>query len=194
MKGTTLLQALTLIICAGLLYNGYKAEKEFEMLHMENQMLWEKIDSLQNSPVPATTATSSNSTRTAPAKNSASSLIDEIFSDIQKEYQDSKKESARRTASVKIAVESSYRIEDRYVSYKVDEPDIMPSEPGVVVVDVTVDRLGNVKKTQVNSATTITEENVIDACRKAALKTDFNYISSAPENQPGTITYTFKKK
>jgi len=191
MKGTTLLQALTLIICAGLLYNGYKTEKEFDRLHMENELLWKKLDSLQNSPV---SYSGTSSVRQAPAKSSASSLLDEIFSDIQKEYQTSKKESAKKAAGAKIVVETSYRIEDRYVSYKVSEPDIMSSAPGVVVVDMTVDGLGNVKKTQVNSATTISDENVIDACRKAALKTDFNYISSAPENQSGTITYTFKKK
>jgi len=194
MKGSTLLQVLTLIVCAGLLYNGYKSEKEFELLHMENQMLWEKLDSLQSSPS-ATPAKSSSASKGTAAKSSASSLLDEIFSDLQKDYQDSKKESQKRAAAAKIVVESSYRIEDRYVSYRVYDPDILPNEPGTVVIDVDVDHMGKVKKTQVNTASTITDEPILDACRKAALQTDFNYDPDRRnQTQKGTITYTFKKK
>lgn len=195
MKGSTLLQVLTLILCAGLLYNGYKNEKEFELLHMENQMLWEKLDSLQSAPSIAPAKASSAGRGTTTAKSSASSLLDEIFSDLQKDYQDSKKESQKRAAAAKIVVETSYRIEDRYVSYRVHEPDMIPSEPGTVVIDVDVDHMGNVKKTQVNTASTITDEPIIDACRKAALQTDFNYDSDKRDQiQKGTIIYTFKKK
>ena len=194
MKGSTLLQVLTLIVCAGLLYNGYKSEKEFELLHMENQMLWEKLDSLQSIPS-ATPAKSSTAGKGTSAKSSASSLLDEIFSDLQKDYQDSKKESQKRAAATKIVVESSYRIEDRYVSYRVYEPDLLPSEPGTVVIDVDVDHMGKVKKTQVNTASTITDEPILDVCRKAALQTDFNYDPDRRnQTQKGTITYTFKKK
>lgn len=195
MKGSTLLQVLTLIVCAGLLYNEYKSEKEFELLHMENQMLWEKLDSLQSIPS-ATPAKSSTASKGTSAKSSASSLLDEIFSDLQKDYQDSKKESQKRAAATKIVVESSYRIEDRYVSYRVHEPEIMPTEPGVVIIDIDVNYAGDVKKTTVNSASTINDETILDACRKAALQTDFNYDSDKgyQTTQKGTITYTFKKK
>jgi len=195
MKGSTLLQVLTLIVCAGLLYNGYKSEKEFELLHMENQMLWEKLDSLQSIPS-ATPAKSSTASKGTSVKSSASSLLDEIFSDLQKDYQDSKKESQKRAAATKIVVESSYRIEDRYVSYRVHEPEIMPTEPGVVIIDIDVNYAGDVKKTTVNSASTINDESILDACRKAALQTDFNYDSDKgyQTTQKGTITYTFKKK
>lgn len=196
MKGSTLLQVLTLILCAGLLYNGYKSEKEFDLLHMENQMLWEKLDSLQSTPSTAPAKSSTASKGTTTAKSSASSLLDEIFSDLQKDYQDSKKESQKRAAATKIVVETSYRIEDRYVSYRVHEPDIMPEEPGVVIIDVDVNYSGDVKKTQVNAASTISDETILDACRKAALQTDFNYDSDKgyQTTQKGTITYTFKKK
>ena len=195
MKGSTLLQVLTLIVCAGLLYNGYKSEKEFELLHMENQMLWEKLDSLQSIPS-ATPAKSSTASKGTSVKSSASSLLDEFFSDLQKDYQDSKKESQKRAAATKIVVESSYRIEDRYVSYRVHEPEIMPTEPGVVIIDIDVNYAGDVKKTTVNSASTINDETILDACRKAALQTDFNYDSDKgyQTTQKGTITYTFKKK
>ena len=192
MKGSTLLQVMILIVCAGLLYNGYMSEKEFELLHMENQMLWEKLDSLQSIPS-ATPAKSSTASMGTSDKSSASSLLDEIFSDLQKDYQDSKKESQKKAAATKIVVESSYRIEDRYVSYRVNEPDLLPGEPGTVVIDV--NHMGKVKKTQVNTASTITDEPILDACRKAALQTDFNYDPDRRnQNQKGTITYTFKKK
>ena len=129
-------------------------------------------------------------------KSSASSLLDEIFSDLQKDYQDSKKESQKKVAATKIVVESSYRIEDRYVSYIVHEPEIMPTEPGVVIIDIEVNYAGDVKKTTVNAASTINDESILDACRKAALQTDFNYDSDKgyQTTQKGTITYTFKKK
>lgn len=195
MKGSTLLQVMILIVCACLLYNGYMSEKEFELLHMENQMLWEKLDSLQSIPS-ATPAKSSTASMGTSAKSSASSLLNEIFSDLQKDYQDSKKESQKKAATTKIVVESSYRIEDRYVSYRVHEPEKMPTEPGVVIIDIEVNYAGDVKKTTVNAASTINDESILDACRKAALQTDFNYDSDKgyQTTQKGTITYTFKKK
>ena len=40
----------------------------------------------------------------------------------------------------------------------------------------------------------ISDSEVIESVRKAALKTDFNSNYDAPEMAEGTITYTFKKK
>ena len=37
------------------------------------------------------------------------------------------------------------------------------------------------------------DEEVLEASRKAALQTNFNYDSSAENPMSGTITYTFKK-
>lgn len=86
---------------------------------------------------------------------------------------------------------SSYRMEDRYVSYRVKDPDVRGNAEGIVKLDITIGVLGDVKSAKLNSASTITDEEVIEACKKAALKTDFNYNSDAPKLQRGTITYTF---
>lgn len=236
MKGSTILQLLTLLICAGLLYNGFKTEKEIERLHTENRVLMEKIDSLQQVPAipvaqaapitpvasvtpvapvvstnPArqtaktvskaagTQAVSEKKAQSQPVvqkseteKSSAESLVDEIISDLHKEYKELKAESKKKEAAPKLEVNASYRIEDRYTESRLYMPEIMARDAGVVVVKITIDIIGSVIKTSVDDATTITDEEVIDACRKAALKTRFNLNSSAPERQEGKITYTFK--
>lgn len=46
----------------------------------------------------------------------------------------------------------------------------------------------------VEAGATITDPEVIESVRKAALQTDFNTNFDAPELAEGTITYTFKKK
>ena len=81
-------------------------------------------------------------------------------------------------------------MEDRY-SYGVDDPQELGSAEGIVKLDITISPLGQVKSAKLNTASTITDEEVIEACKKAALKTDFNLNSDAPKLQQGTITYTF---
>lgn len=93
-----------------------------------------------------------------------------------------------------IEVASTYRIEDRYVSYGgIKEPDYLGDQEGQVIVNISVDKSGDVKKTSINKASTITDPEVLEAARKAALKTNFNFNFDAPL-QSGTITYTFKRK
>ena len=115
--------------------------------------------------------------------------MDELITDAHKEYRAGKKASSK--ASVRIKVKSSYRMEDRYVSYHVQEPEVRGNAEGIVKLDIAIDKLGDVKSAKLNSASTIKDEEVIEACKKAALKTDFNYNSDAPKLQRGTITYTF---
>ena len=94
-----------------------------------------------------------------------------------------------------IEVTSSYRIEDRYVSYGgIVAPDYLGEEEGQAVVNISVSKSGDVKKTSINNASTISDPEVLEAARKAALKTSFNYNYDAPNLQSGTITYTFKRK
>lgn len=187
MNGSKFLQVLTLLLCAGMLYFSYKTYTEAKQIHEESQAMFAKADSLMS--IPAAKSAAQSVARTG---SKAASLLDEIFSDLEKDYQASKKESAK--SAPKVRVTSSYRIEDRYVPYKVYEPDIVGNENGIVVIDVTVSQTGKVKKTSVNTATTITNEEVIDAARKAALQTDFNSNFDAPETQSGTITFTYTKK
>lgn len=66
------------------------------------------------------------------------------------------------------------------------------NEQGVVVVQVTVDKNGIVKKAEAGvRGTTIADPEFIAAARKAALQARFNVNENAPEFQVGTITYRF---
>lgn len=129
-----------------------------------------------------------------PAPTGVVSFINELVGDAQEEYRAAKKanENAPKKAVVtRLKVKSSYRMEDRYVGYKVYEPQELGSTEGIVKLDITIDIYGQVKSAKLNSASTITDEEVIEACKKAALKTMFNLNSDAPKLQQGTITFTF---
>ncbi len=91
----------------------------------------------------------------------------------------------------RVSVTAKVKVEDRYVSGKTPVPSISTGPAGVVVIGVTMDRVGIVSKATVNSGTTITDEEIIDACKEAALKTSFGYNPEAPNHSVGTITYTF---
>lgn len=128
-----------------------------------------------------------------PALTGVVSFINELVDDAQEEYRAAKKanENAPKKAVVpRLKVKSSYRMEDRY-SYGVDDPQELGSAEGIVKLDITINYSGDVKSAKLNSASTITDEEVIEACKKAALKTDFNLNLDAPKLQQGTITYTF---
>ena len=128
-----------------------------------------------------------------PAPTGVVSFINELVGDAQEEYRAAKKanQNAPKKAVVPILkVESSYRMEDRY-SYGVDDPQELGNAEGIVKLDITISTIGQVKSAKLNSASTITDEDVIEACKKAALKTMFNLNSDAPKLQQGTITYTF---
>lgn len=129
-----------------------------------------------------------------PAPTGVVSFINELVGDAQEEYRAAKKanENAPKKAVVpRLKVKSSYRMEDRYVGYEVHEPQELGSAEGIVKLDITIDFSGDVKSAKLNSASTITDEEVIEACKKAALKTDFNLNLDAPKLQQGTITYKF---
>lgn len=128
-----------------------------------------------------------------PAPTGVVSFINELVGDAQEEYRAAKKanENAPKKAVVpRLKVKSSYRMEDRY-SYGVYDPEELGNAEGIVKLDITIDKYGDVKSAKLNSASTITDEEVIEACKKAALKTRFNYNYDAPKLQQGTITYTF---
>lgn len=128
-----------------------------------------------------------------PAPTGVVSFINELVGDAQEEYRAAKKanQNAPKKAVVpRLKVKSSYRMEDRY-SYGVDDPQELGNAEGIVKLDITINYSGDVKSAKLNSASTITDEEVIEACKKAALKTRFNYNYDAPKLQQGTITYTF---
>lgn len=142
---------------------------------------------------PAASKSSASKPDEKPAPTGVVSFINELVGDAQEEYRAAKKanENAPKKAVVPILkVKSSYRMEDRY-SYGVYDPQELGNAEGIVKLDITIDIYGQVKSAKLNSASTITDEEVIEACKKAALKTRFNLNSDAHRLQQGTITYTF---
>lgn len=215
-----LLQVLTLLLCLSFGYFTFKNYDDIKELRNENAFLRDTVDSLLCQPATASIkgigktekksaapkpaekpVAAKQETKSAaakpdekPAPTGVVSFINELVGDAQEEYRAAKKanENAPKKAVVPILkVKSSYRMEDRYVGYKVYEPQELGNAEGIVKLDITISTIGQVNSAKLNSASTITDEEVIEACKKAALRTDFNYNSDAPKLQQGTITYTF---
>ena len=200
-----LLQVLTLLLCLSFGYFTFKNYEDIKELRDENAFLRDTIDSLLCQP--ATAKSSIKEDIGKPEKKSAAaqpdekpaptgvvSFINELVGDAQEEYRAAKKaneNAPKKAVAPRLKVKSSYRMEDRYVGYKVYEPQELGSAEGIVKLDITIDIYGQVKSAKLNSASTIIDEEVIEACKKAALKTNFNYNFDAPKLQQGTITYTF---
>lgn len=202
-----LLQVLTLLLCLSFGYFTFKNYDDVKELRNENAFLRDTIDSLLCQPATASIKEdigrpeekSERNVAAAkpdekPAPTGVVSFINELVGDAQEEYRAAKKanQNAPKKAVVpRLKVKSSYRMEDRYVGYKVYEPQELGNAEGIVKLDITIDFSGDVKSAKLNSASTITDEEVIEACKKAALKTDFNLNLDAPKLQQGTVTYTF---
>ena len=197
-----LLQVLTLLLCLSFGYFTFKNYEDIKELRDENAFLRDTIDSLLCQPGTASIKEGIGKTEKKsaaaqpdekPAPTGVVSFINELVGDAQEEYRSAKKanENAPKKAVVpRLKVKSSYRMEDRY-SYGVDDPQELGNAEGIVKLDITIDIYGQVKSAKLNSASTITDEEVIEACKKAALKTMFNLNPDAPKLQQGTITYTF---
>ena len=66
------------------------------------------------------------------------------------------------------------------------------AEEGIVVVDIWVDRQGKVTRAEVaTKGTTLINSDMRNKAKQAALRSSFVADSNAPEEQHGTITYTF---
>lgn len=211
--GVVILCLLTLGLCGWIAYGNFTLQKEVHSLQEQNAVILGKLDSLKmiTPPSPAKSSTKSNnagkkgsssSSASSKAKSSSSddeemTLLDWMAIEMQRQFIADSEERQQREAAQKTTVEFSYRMEDRYTK-STSMPDKLSDTPGKVVVDIYIDYSGDVLKTAVNPATTISDEEIIESCRKAALKTSFNYTSSSNynEQQKGTITYTFiaKKK
>lgn len=197
-----LLQVLTLLLCLSFGYFTFKNYDDVKELRNENAYLRDTIDSLLCQPGTASIKedigkpekkSAAAKPDEKPAPTGVVSFINELVGDAQEEYRAAKKaneNAPKKAVAPRLKVKSSYRMEDRY-SYGVDDPQELGNAEGIVKLDITIDIYGQVKSAKLNSASTITDEEVIEACKKAALKTMFNLNSDAPKLQQGTITYTF---
>lgn len=186
MEGDRIWSILTLALCCVMLYFSISSSQQIKSLHEENVVLLEKVDSLQRA-----LSSPPESSDVVPATTSAPSLIDEIMTDLGNEYRAAKK--AGKTASSKIVVSSTYRLEDRY-AHRIYEPEYTGKEEGKIILNITVNNIGDVISAKLKNAVTITDEETIEAAKKAALQTHFNYKYEAPGRQSGTITYTYTRK
>ena len=189
MKLLKTLLILLLLLCGVIGYYSYKTSEEVRELKNQLQVTENKVDSLMTATAKIAQAQSKKTV--ASKKQQPKTFWEELFSALE----DSGNQSTTKasTAKQKMTVTSSYRLEDRYVSYKVHLPEYVGDQEGKVVVNISVDRTGDVKKTSIGEGSTITDEEVLEASRKSALQTNFNYDSSAENPMVGTITYTFKK-
>lgn len=197
-----LLQVLTLLLCLSFGYFTFKNYDDVKELRDENAFLRDTIDSLLCQPATASIKegigkpeekSAAAQPDEKPAPTGVVSFINELVGDAQEEYRAAKKaneNASKKAVAPRLKVKSSYRMEDRY-SYGVYEPQELGNAEGIVKLDITINYSGDVKSAKLNSASTITDEEVIEACKKAALKTMFNLNSDAPKLQQGTITYTF---
>ena len=91
----------------------------------------------------------------------------------------------------RVSVTAKVKVENRYVSGTTYVPKVTTGPTGVVVVNVSMDNVGIVGSASIGSGTTITDEDILDLCKEAALKTRFAYNPDAPRKSLGTITYSF---
>ena len=186
-----LLQVLTLLLCLSFGYFTFKNYDDVKELRNENAFLRDTIGSLLCQPGTASIKedidkpekkSAAAQPDEKPAPTGVVSFINELVGDAQEEYRAAKKaneNAPKKAVTPRLKVKSSYRMEDRY-SYGVDDPQELGNAEGIVKLDITIDKYGDVKSAKLNSASTITDEEVIEACKKAALKTRFNYNYDAP--------------
>ena len=66
------------------------------------------------------------------------------------------------------------------------------NENGTVIIEIVVDKNGNVTDAKSGRGSTTVSECLINNSKSAALKTKWNIEENAPEKQKGKITYKFK--
>ena len=197
MKGNTLLLAAIAALLCGSLYLSYMNFQQMQQLRQENTDMLMKIDSLQQvfAKAPQVQPAAPVAPAPAPAPAVKQKTTGSAFLDFLLELgEETEKEIAAEKAKQKVEVTTKYSLEDRYVNYTVHEPDIIGNQAGELVLNILVDKYGSVKSAKLKSATGITYEEVIEACKKAALQTNFNSNYDHSDNRPGTITYIFTAK
>ncbi len=91
----------------------------------------------------------------------------------------------------KVSVSAKAKVENRYVSGYTYLPKISEGPVGNVVVTIEINWGGTVTSAQINPKSTISDEDILDACKDAALRTSFSINPDAPQKQTATITYSF---
>jgi len=102
-------------------------------------------------------------------------------------------ESNGNTDKGKSSGTANAHVKGRSVKGSLPKPSYSGQMEGIVVVKIKIDQYGTVTEAQPGAAgTTVTDKNLWNAARNAALKAHFNNDANAPAIQEGTITYIFK--
>lgn len=189
METSKVLLIITVLFCGATGFYSYKTSQEVRELKAQVQITSQKVDSLM-----IATAKIAKSTKTVSGKQQPKTFWEALFSAMEEEEKATAAAARKKEAAAKVRISTSYHLDDRYVLGKVELPEVYGNQAGTITVNVLVNQYGTVKKTSVVEGATITDPEVIESVRKAALKTDFNSNYDAPELVQGTITYTFKKK
>ena len=99
------------------------------------------------------------------------------------------------TKSGETSGEPKANLKGRTLNGSLPRPSYPVQANGTVVVKIWVDNYGSVQKAIAGAeGTTVTDKDLWNAARKAAMKASFNMSADAPAMQEGTITYIFKLK
>ena len=91
--------------------------------------------------------------------------------------------------------EPKANLKGRTINGTLPRPSYPVQKSGVVVVKIWVDNYGIVQKAVAGAdGTNVTDKDLWNAARNAAMKASFNMSVDAPAMQEGTITYIFKLK
>lgn len=102
--------------------------------------------------------------------------------------------NSRNGGSGKVTVSAKVKVEDRYVNGSTVLPKVTKGPEGVVIIGIVMDNGGYVTSAKVRSGSTIKDEDILDACKEAALRTRFSMNLDVSDKHPATITYTFTAK
>lgn len=102
--------------------------------------------------------------------------------------------SKKSKVNKKYNVDINARVENRYLVGTAPTPVLPEAEVGAVEIEIVVNKKGKVTRVTIDDGTTITNERILQACKEAALQTQFSKNSDASDRTTGAITYKITKK
>lgn len=217
-NNNVIIKGLAIILIAILGLNVYRTEttkKELSSLSETVQQVSARLDSLQVSEGGGAAA-SVGSNKQVSALTKKVSILESKLNTLQGTIDRLTKSSSSGSARVATAigggslsgtattaapnksgrasVSAKVKVENRYVQGTTYLPKVSTGSAGTVIVNVVLNRIGTVGSVSIDASSTISDEDILDACKEAALKTSFAYNPEAPDKSRGTITYTFTAK
>ena len=104
------------------------------------------------------------------------------------------KKSKKSKINKKYNVDINARVENRYLVGTAPTPTFTEVEVGAVELTILVNKNGKVTKVVVDNGTTISNDKILQACKDAALQTQFSKNNDASDRTKGSITYKITKK